>query len=154
MPGPGTYVPVKSDFAPSRSFGRAHRDVSYIRSNSVPGPGAYAQISNAEAGPAFTLTGRYGGCFAEHSRSVSPSPTTYTVLPRTMTPRWTFSSSKRKGIEKGNSTSNVPGPGQYELGYPELLLKKAPSFSIKTRHPCKPNSGSGSCGTYYTQFGE
>jgi hypothetical protein len=88
------------------------------------------------------------------SRSVSPSPATYKVEAKVMSPRWTFGSSERKGIINRIGLS-VPGPGQYDVSASELVLRKGPSFTMKSRARSlnhDPGPGPAAYGEVYSQF--
>jgi len=107
--------------------------------------------------PAYSL----GSRLIVTSRSTSPSPATYKIESKTLSPRWTFGNSERRSIVttfRNAGTYGLPGPGQYDVsGAQNIVLKKGPSFSMKSRTRIGgahdgAGPGPATYGGIYTQF--
>lgn len=146
-PGPGAYSTSGPSSRKPCSFGSSIRDLSNVDSGNVPGPGAYTAANRSVESPSFTFGHRH----ERITRSLSPSPTAYSLSSCLTTPTWSFGSSSRSDLVGPRAPS--PGPGSYNI-VPESL--GGPSFSMKSRTKLASGitatPGPTGYGGLYTQF--
>lgn len=109
-PGPAAYVPSKEfsrNCAPKYTFGRA---IEHIKTNDVPGPGAYNSRSvMGSEGIKHTIHHKPPDTDPKFGES-SPGPAAYITIMRKSTPAFSIGHSM---LNKQSATIDNPGPNYY-----------------------------------------
>ena len=147
VPGPGSYALDSMNGGHKCVFGTSPRDSSYLIYKPGPSPASYNTMSEKPHSPSFSFAARH----ASASRSLSPGPTTYRIVPPTETPVWSFGGSQRTDIARG---TRGPGPASYDTCG---SMARGPSYSLRSRTKILSESpsavpGPDTYGGLYTQF--
>ncbi|KAF4678975.1 hypothetical protein FOZ63_016452 [Perkinsus olseni] len=115
-PGPGSYNPREVGSSAKVGFGSGRTSCGGAsRRYSEPGPGHYNPPSSlGKTGKMFSMKSRHGPAGETSDAASMPGPGHYRLTgssPQGSGPRWTFGTSYRSRLRRGDDTG--PGPGAY-----------------------------------------
>ena len=120
LPGPASYNPNSSFFSPRYTMGSRGQPRPLA---THPGPGSYTPRAVVKRAPVTTMGSAPRG--AERKSQV-PAPNQYTIPAESVTPRYTFTRSRRLEGE----AAELPGPGQYDF---KNTIAALPDYALSTR---------------------